>query len=46
MACQFWLKLAEAFKRVTRRLNIQRDLKCLTFLEHQTENLNLQRFQL
>lgn len=46
MACQIWLKLAEAFKRRTKRLSIQRDLKCLTFLKHQTENLSLQPFQL
>lgn len=46
MACQIWLKLAEAFKRMTKRLSVQRDLKCLTFLEHQAENLSLQPFQL
>lgn len=46
MACQIWLKLAEAFKRMTKRLSVQRDLKCLTFLEHQAENLSPQPFQL
>lgn len=45
MACRIWLKLAEALKRMTKRLSVQRDLKFLAFLEHQAENLSLQPFQ-